>query len=347
MARAEPAEEVDVGRRRIRVTRPEKVLIGGGRRDGSGSIDGSATVDGSAGGGVTKAELVAYYRDVSPVALVHLRDRPLMLQRCPDGIGHCFYQKAASRHFPSWVRTVEAAKRGGFVRHVVCNDEATLAYLASQACVTLHTWLSRADRLERPDRVIFDFDPEGRDQSGPAFAAVLAGARAAGELLRTLGLEPFVATTGSRGLHVVAPIDRRTGFDDVRAFARAAADVLAAADPDRLTVEARKERRGGRVLVDVMRNGYAQTAVAPYSVRALPGAPVATPLEWSELADPDLGPQRYRIDGVRRRLDERGDPWADLADHARPLFAARRKLDGLVARSTGATRVRRPAGRLR
>ena len=312
VARAEQTREVAVGRRRFGLTHPDKVLFGDV--------------------GVTKSDLVAYYRDVAEVMLVHLRDRPLMLQRCPDGVdGHCFYQKAASGHFPEWVRTVEADKRGGVVRHVVCNDEATLAYLAGQACVTFHAWLSRRDRLDRPDRVVFDFDPADREHAHEAFDAVRDGAKAAGELLRGLGLEPFVATTGSRGLHVIAPIDRRAGFDEVRAFARAVAEVLAADDPARLTVEGRKERRGGRVLVDIMRNGYAQTAVAPYSVRTLPGAPVATPIAWPELTGRGLNPQRYRLTDVGRRLEAQGDPWADLARCARPLSAARRRLDDLLA----------------
>jgi bifunctional non-homologous end joining protein LigD len=296
------AEQVTVGRRRFDLSRPTKVLF--------------------PDDGITKADVVTYYRDVAPVMLPHLRGRPLMLQRCPDGVaGGCFYQKKASGHFPDWVPTVDAPKAGGVVRHAVCNDEATLAYLAGQATLSFHVWLSRADRLERPDRVVFDFDP-----SRPDFASVRRGARAAGDLLEELGLEPFVATTGSRGLHVVAAIDRRAGFDEVRTFARRAADVLARHDAESLTTEARKERRGGRVLIDVLRNGYAQTTVAPYSLRPIPGAPVATPLEWRELDAPRLGPRSYGLANVRRRLDARGDPWDRLARSARPLGPARRRL---------------------
>lgn len=296
------AEQLTVGRRHFDLARPAKVLF--------------------PDDGITKADVVAYYRDVAPAMLPHLHARPLMLQRCPDGIaGGCFYQKRASEHFPRWVPTVEAPKAGGVVRHVVCNDEATLAYLAAQACIAFHPWLSRADRLGRPDRVVFDFDP-----SRPDFASVRRGAHAARDLLEELGLEPFVATTGSRGLHVVTPIDRRTEFDDVRAFARRAADVLARRDPGTLTTEVRKERRAGRVLIDIMRNGYAQTAVAPYSLRTIPGAPVATPLEWWELDAARLGPRRYGLGTVRRRLDARGDPWARLAGSAGALGPAARRL---------------------
>lgn len=305
-------EELRVGRRRFTLTRPDKMLF--------------------PDDGLTKADLVAYHRDVAPVLLVHLRDRPLMLQRCPDGVsGSCFYQKEASDHFPKWVRTVTAPKANGTVHHVVCNDEATLAYLAGQGCITFHPWLARADRLDRPDRVVFDFDP-----SGPDFDTVLDGARQGARLLEEVGLEPFVATTGSRGLHVVAPIQRRSGFDEAREFARRAAEVIAARDPRCFTLEARKDRRRGRVLVDVQRNAYAQTAVAPYSVRVRPGAPVATPLAWSELGDRHLDPQRWHVADVRRRLDRRGDPWADLSHRARALGPARRRLDDVATEARAA-----------
>jgi bifunctional non-homologous end joining protein LigD len=297
--------QVTVGRRRFDMSRPDKVLF--------------------PTSGTTKADLVSYYRRTASVMLSHLRGRPLMLQRCPDGIaGDCFYQKEASSHFPGWIKTVEARKEGGVVHHVVCDDEATLAYLAGQACISFHSWLSRADRIDRPDKIIFDFDPSADD-----FSTVRDAAQSAGRLLEEIGLKPFVATTGSRGLHVVTPIQRRGDFDEVRDFAFRVAGVLAAQDPDRLTTESRKNRRQGRVFIDVMRNAYAQTAIAPYSVRTLPGAPVATPLEWSELESEHLDAQRYTIENLHKRLESRGDPWADIARHARPLAGARQRLEAL------------------
>jgi bifunctional non-homologous end joining protein LigD len=299
--------QLAVGRRRFDISRPDKVLF--------------------PKNGTTKADLVSYYRQIAPVMLPHLRSRPLMLQRCPDGVeGDCFYQKEASRHFPDWVKTVEALKEGGVVHHVVCNDEATLTYLAGQACISFHSWLSRADRIDRPDRVIFDFDPSGDHFS---FSVVRAAARSAGHLLEEIGLKSFVATTGSRGLHVVTPIERRGDFDEARDFARRAAELLAAQDPENLTTEPRKDRRKGRVFIDVMRNAYAQTAIAPYSVRTLPGGPVATPLEWSELTSEDLYAQRYTMENLHKRLQSRADPWADMAHHARPLAGARQRLEAL------------------
>lgn len=267
----------------------------------------------------------------------HLRDRPLMMQRFPDGIDDdVIVQQQAPDHFPAWVRRAEVAKRDGTVRHVVCDDAATLAYLAGQACITPHRWLGRADRPDRPDLLVFDLDPSGSDPD-ESFTAVRAGARAIAAVLDSTGLVPFVQTTGSRGLHVVVPLDRGADFDAARAFARDVADLVADDDPRRLTTEQRKQKRRGRVYIDTMRNVYAQTVVAPYAVRARPGAPVATPLEWDELSRQGMGPQRFTVCSVLRRLARKDDPWASVDDHAASLDAARRRFadahGGQVARA--------------
>jgi bifunctional non-homologous end joining protein LigD len=209
--------------------------------------------------------------------------------------------------------------------HVMASDAATLVYLAGQACITLHAWLSRADRLDRPDRLIFDLDP-GDDAS----ADVRRAAREIGALLRELGLEPFAMATGSRGYHVTVPLQRRADFDAVRGFARDVASVASALDPT-LTIEQRKTARRGRILVDVMRNAYAQTVVAPYSVRARPDAPVATPLRWEELSETSTRPDRWTLRTLPRRLERDGDPWADIGSSARSLGAPRRRLRRLLA----------------
>jgi bifunctional non-homologous end joining protein LigD len=274
--------------------------------------------------GITKLDLARHYADVAPVMVPLVRDRPLALQVFPRGIaeqGH--FLKDAPGHFPEWVRTFPVPKReGGTIDQVLGNDAATLVYLAGQNAVTPHVWTSRVDRLERPDRVIFDLDPQGDD-----FApAVRAAARAAGDLLRELGLRPFAMTTGSRGLHVVAPLRRSGDFDAVHAFAREAAEALVAADPHGLTVEFRRAKRGDRIFVDVNRNAYGQHAVAPYAVRARPGAPVATPLRWEELDDEGLHPRGWSIATIGARLADGGDPWAGIARHARDVGPARRAL---------------------
>ncbi|MDX6555729.1 MAG: bifunctional non-ous end joining protein LigD [Miltoncostaeaceae bacterium] len=275
--------------------------------------------------GLTKADLARHYRDVAAAALPHLRARPLNLQRFPDGIGgEGFLQQQAGRHFPPWIRRVRVPKAGGSVEHAIADDAATLVYLAGQAAIALHAWTSRADRLDRPDRLIFDLDPSRED-----FDAVRAAALALGALLRDLGLEPFALVTGSRGVHVVTPIQRRQDHDAALAFAREVAEVMVARHPEALTLEARKAKRGDRILVDVMRNAYAHTAVAPYSVRPLPGAPVAAPIPWEELEDPALTPRRYRMGALPASLLADGGPWRDLPGAARPLGAARRRLAAL------------------
>jgi bifunctional non-homologous end joining protein LigD len=273
--------------------------------------------------GFTKLDLARHYADVGPVMVPHVRDRPLALQVFPRGIqeqGH--FLKDAPGHFPPWIRTFPVPKReGGTIDQVLANDPATLVYLAGQNAVTPHVWTSRVDRLERPDRVIFDLDPPGDD-----FTAVRAAARDAGDLLRDLGLRPFTMTTGSRGLHVVAPLRRTAGFDEVHAFAREAAEALVAADPEGLTVEFRRAKRGDRIFVDVNRNAYGQHAVAPYAVRARAGAPVATPLRWEELDDDGLRPDGWTIATIGARLADGDDPWAGIGRRARDVRAARRAL---------------------
>jgi bifunctional non-homologous end joining protein LigD len=273
---------------------------------------------------LTKGDVVDYYRRIADVMLPHLHDRPLALQRYPDGLpGEGFFQKEIGDYFPDWITRMEIDKEGGRLTEVICQDAATLVYLANQAALTLHAWLSRRDRLQTPDRIVFDFDPP---EAGDGFELVKAAARAHRDLLRELGLVPFVMTTGSRGLHVVVPVERRQDFDDTRAFARDVAGLLAHRHPERFTVKQRKSARGNRLFLDVMRNAYAQTAAAPYSVRARPGAPVATPLDWHELSDAELGPQSWTITNIFRRLGQKGDPWKDIAGAARALGGARKLL---------------------
>ncbi|MDQ1024926.1 bifunctional non-homologous end joining protein LigD [Streptomyces umbrinus] len=301
---------VRAGRRTVEVHRPDKVLFPG---------DGSAKE-------YTKADLVAYYQEVAPYMLPHLRGRPLMLERYPDGLGGPrFMQKNVQDHDPDWIRRIEVPKEGGTVVHPVCDDTATLVYLADQACLTLHRWLSRVSqdgRVDHPDRLVFDLDPSGDD-----FEPVREAARLLGELLDEIRLPSALMTTGSRGLHVVVPLDGRHDFDEVREFARAVADTLTEAHPERLTTAARKKDRGDRLYLDIQRNAYAQTSVAPFTVRAKPGAPVATPLTWEQLDDSGLGPRRWTIaDAVEQA---RSNPWAGLLRRGRALGPARRRLNAL------------------
>lgn len=289
-----------VGGRTVEVSRPEKVLF---PEDG-----------------LTKTDLVDYYIAVGETMLPHVRGRPVAMRRFPDGIGEGgFFEKKAPQHFPDWIDRVEVQTRESSQRHVVCNEEATLAYLADQACVEPHVWLSREDDLDHPDQLIIDLDPSVED-----LRRLRAATRAVGSRLEDLGLTPFVKTTGSRGYHVHVPLDRGEDFDTVREFARSLAETLADGDPDLMTTKQRKDERGDRVFLDDLRNAYGQNAIPAYGVRARPGAPVATPIDWSEVGQ--VAPDGYDMTSVLRRLSQKADPWQGIAGHACSLDAARRNL---------------------
>jgi bifunctional non-homologous end joining protein LigD len=293
--------EIRAGRRAVEISRPDKPLFPGG---------------------TTKADLARYYERVAEAMLPHLARRPLNYERFPDGIdGQKIFQQHASGHFPDWIRRVSVPARKGEVEHVVASDAATLVYLAGQACITFHRWLSRSDSLDRPDLLVIDLDPSVHKPAAVRRAALTFGA-----LLREVGLEPWAMTTGSRGYHVVVPLQRRADFDTVRAFARDLAELAAAREPRTFTNEQRKAKREDKILIDIQRNGYAHTAVAPYSVRPRPGAPVATPLHWGELEESSTRADRWTIDAVPRRLEQDGDPWARIGRGAQTLTAARKRL---------------------
>jgi bifunctional non-homologous end joining protein LigD len=278
---------------------------------------------------VTKGDLVGYYRDIAARMLPYLRDRPLSMERYPDGItGERIVQKNVPRYFPDWIARTRVKKQGGTLVQVICDRPATLVYLANQACIEMHAFLSRTGALDRADQLIFDLDPPDDHR----FDQVKHLALELHDLLGQLGLTAFVKTTGGRGLHVHVPLNARDDFDTVRRFARQASDVLAAREPDILTTEQRKDSRGDRVYSDVMRNAYAQTAVAPYSVRARPGAPVATPLDWAELKDASLTPHQFTLRTVGGRLDRLGasDPWAGMARRRYSLARAAQRLAKLA-----------------
>jgi len=275
---------------------------------------------------ITKGDLINYYQEIADKMVPYLKERPLVMKRYPDGIkGESFFQKEIGDYFPDWIERVKVKKKGGTVTHVQCDNAATLVYLANQACIELHPWLSRSDKLHYPDQLIIDLDPSGDD-----FSQAVFGARVLKELFDELDLKAFLKTTGSRGLHVLVPLNRRANFDKVREFAQDAAKLLAQRHSDKLTIEARKAKRRGRLLIDTARNAYAQTAVAPYAVRAKPGAPVATPLDWDELANGKLNSQSYNVRNIFRRLGRKTDPWKDLPRLGRSLKEARRRLDAIL-----------------
>lgn len=286
---------VRVGRRSVGITHEDRVVFGRA--------------------GLTKLDLARHYERVAPLMLRYVRDRPLALQAFPEGVeGSGFFMKAVPSYFPEWVGRATVPKKGGKVTHVLAQDAATLVYLAGQNVVTLHAWLSRADAPREPDRLIIDFDPS----PGGRFADVRAAARAAGQRLRDRGLATYAMTTGSRGLHVLCPLRRGAAFGEAHRFARDLAEELVADDPRHLTLEWHRSERGAKIYVDVNRIAYAQHAVAPYSVRPRPTAPVAVPLHWEELSDQSLRPDRWTIANMNARLAD-GDPWKGMARRARSL----------------------------
>ena len=294
-----------IGRRVLKITHPGKVLF---PEDG-----------------VTKEELVTYYERIASWMLPHVRGRPVAMERYPDGIDKPgFFQKDASPYFPDWIKTATVKKTGGIVRHVICNDAATLMYLASQGCVTPHVWLSRIDKLTYPDQMVFDLNP-----SGGTFEIVKSTAASLKAVLDDLGLPAFVKTTGSHGLHVVVPLKRTEPFDAVRDFARELAAVVVSQAPRQRTLELVKSRRRGRVFVDTNRIAYAQTMAPAYAVRARRGAPVSLPLDWSELQEAGLRPDGATIRNVFDRLETTGDPWHDFWRHGVSLRGPRARFEAV------------------
>ncbi|MGH9246669.1 MAG: non-homologous end-joining DNA ligase [Acidimicrobiales bacterium] len=264
--------------------------------------------------GITKGEVVAYYELIAGIMLPHVAGRPVSMQRFPSGIGRPgFFHKDAPEHFPDWIERVRVPKEDGTVDHAVIRKAADLVYLAGYGTITPHVWLATVDDLDRPDRMIFDLDPSVDD-----FDTIKDGARMLRDLLNDLGLVPYLMTTGSRGLHIVVPVRRTEHFDNVRDFARSVAERLVSHNPDRFTTEVRKAKRGDRVFVDYLRNAYAQTAVPPYAVRPRPRAPIAVPVTWDSLDDPELISSRYTIRDAEAIL-ARDDPWAGIARRARSL----------------------------
>jgi bifunctional non-homologous end joining protein LigD len=264
--------------------------------------------------GITKGELAAYYEAIAPVMLPHVRGRPITMQRYHRGIGAPgFFQKDVSKGFPEWLERVEVPKKGGTVHHPIANDTRSLVWLANQNCITPHVWTSRAPTLYEPDICVFDLDPSA-DEPDVLRSAVMA-LRA---LLEELGLACWLKTSGSKGFHVVVPLDGKLGMGDVSRFAHGVGALLVERDRDHLTQEFSKTDRGGRIFVDTGRNGYSATFAAPYAVRAKTGAPVSAPCTWEEL-ERGVGPQTFTLRTMAARVVELGDVWSGMRKRKQSL----------------------------
>jgi bifunctional non-homologous end joining protein LigD len=272
--------------------------------------------------GITKGDLVAYYRDLAEVVVPHLRQRPFTMKRYPDGWqgGH-FFQKQAPSHMPDWIpRSAQpASTREGeekIIEYALVNDELALMWMANMGCIDLHAWSSRVDKPERPDWVMFDLDPS----EGATFEDVVAVARLVKDTLDLLELASFPKTSGSRGIHVLVPVARRHTFPQAREFASIVAGALARAHPGLVTTEWSKAKRKG-VLVDANQNRHGATNATVYSVRPRAGAPVSTPLTWDEVRD-GLDPAAFTMEAVLDRVARDGDLFAGVLDGKQSLTAA-------------------------
>jgi bifunctional non-homologous end joining protein LigD len=257
--------------------------------------------------GYTKGDLIAYYREVAPVILPHLRDRPMSLNRHPDGIeGESFFQKDVShRPPPPWVETatIPTDSRRKYIKYVVCQDERTLLYLANFGCIELNPWLSRVGSLDRPDFLVIDLDPQDLP-----FARIIEVAKAVHKTLDGADIESLCKTSGKRGLHICVPLGARYSYEVARQFAQVVANLVHQQLPKSTSVVRNPALRRERVYLDYLQNSRGQTLAAPYSVRPAPGATVSTPLRWSEVRR-GLDPSKFTIRTIAKRLERLGDLW--------------------------------------
>ena len=276
--------------------------------------------------GITKGDLAAYYESIAPVMLPHLRARPLTMERYPAGIGQeGFWQKDVSKGFPAWLKRVKVSKKGGSLHHAVVTDLRSLLWVANQNTITHHVWTSRVPKLTYPDVCVFDLDPSKDDLTALRTAALELRA-----LLEELGLASWIKTTGSKGFHIVVPLDGRTPVSTAARFANAVGTLLVSRAPDRLTQEFSKDDRAGRIYVDTGRNGYSATFAAAYTVRAKRGAPVSAPCTWEEVERGDVQPRSFTLRNMSERVASVGDLWADLKRRGRSLSKPIARLKDMI-----------------
>jgi len=288
------------------ITHPEKVLF--------------------PGDGITKGELAGYYERISPAMLPHIRGRPITMERFHRGIGEKgFFQKDVSKGFPDWLERVEVQKKGGTVHHPIVTDTRSLLWLANQNSITPHVWCARVPDLWHPDICVFDLDPSEEQPE-----VLSAAAFALRDLLSELELESWVKTSGSKGFHIVVPLDGSADYGEVGRFANAIGTLLVRRDPKHLTQEFSKADRGGRILVDTGRNAYHATFAAAYAVRPKPGAPVSAPCTWEEVRN-GIGPRSFSLRGMADRLSTVGELWSEMLTRGQTLAPAMERLRRLRA----------------
>jgi bifunctional non-homologous end joining protein LigD len=299
--------ELRVGRRRVRLTSPDKILF--------------------PGDGVTKRDLADYYAEIGPAIVPHLRDRPFTLKRYPDGIrGRPYFHKQAPKGKPSWVPTRQFRtwpREGGsrLVDFTLVNEPAALVWMAQMNCIDMNAWYSRVDKPERPDYVVFDLDPP---ESRNGFAQAIRVAHLVREALDELELRSYVKTSGADGIHVLVPIARRSTYGDTYELAERVSRALETENPGLVTTEWLKKKRRG-VLVDHRQNGHGKTIASVYSVRPKPGAPVSTPLRWQELGE-KVRPRDFGRREALERVERHGDLFEPVLRGGQALGPALRAL---------------------
>src|SRR5215218_2990838 len=265
--------------------------------------------------GVTKGDLFEYYGRVAEWIVPHLRDRPFTMKRYPHGIdGEVFFQKQAPKHLPGWIATRQFTthpREGGsrLVDFALVNSTEAVLFMVQNNCIDMNAWYSRVDKPHRPDFVLFDLDPP---ESSDGFALAIDVAHLIRELLDELRLPGYVKTSGADGIHVVAPITRRSTFEQTYDFAEQASRLLEQRHPGVVTTEWLKKKREG-VLVDHRQNGHGKTIASVYSVRPKSGAPVSTPLRWEELT-PDVRPRDFTMQVALERIERHGDLFAPVLE---------------------------------
>ena len=277
--------------------------------------------------GISKGDLAAYYEAVADVMLPHLRGRPLTMERYPAGIGKKgFWQKDVSKGFPDWLERVKVPKKDGFLHHPIINDKQSLMWVTNQNTITQHVWISRVPELYYPDICVFDLDPSRDD-----LKAVQSAALGLRDLLEELGLPSWVKTSGSKGYHIVVPLDGKTEMSEVEHFANTVGRVFVSLAPDHLTQEFNKVDRKGRIYIDTGRNGYSATFAAAYTVRAKNGAPVSAPCTWEEVEKGKVAPNSFTLRNMPARVKKVGDLWADMLKKRRSLTRAAAKLKRMAS----------------
>lgn len=268
--------------------------------------------------GITKGDLAEYYAAVAPLMLPHIKGRPVTMERFPSGIGaKGFWQKSVASGFPDWLERIEVPKKGGVVHHPVVTDARSLQWLANQNTITIHVWTSRVPQLDYPDVCVFDLDPPADDPGAVRVAAI--GLR---DLLAELGLPSWVKTSGSKGYHLLVPLDGKSASGEVSAFAGGVGAAFVARAPGQLTQEFSKVDRRGRIYIDTGRNTHGATFAAAYTVRARPGAPVSAPVTWAEVESGKVRPQLFTLRNLPARIKKVGNAWDDMPRRGRSLKRA-------------------------